>query len=738
MFNFDPYLENIIPVKDFDFNTLPSFTPSSQDDILRRLATQGKKRYYGSTSSMTGILSHFHYLLSRWRPLNTEMLPKDTPCRPSFTKITKSPAAVFLRWKNEDKTYAIDADKEYDGANVLSMMGRYMEKLLTLDKEKFELHRRSNSHLLQDKDKDGPECYHYSTIGDIVVRSQLDAYDPRLPGSGMFDLKTRAVLPIRMDSANYKWGMGYELRRQSGEWESYAREYADMIRATMLKYSLQVRMGRMDGIFVAYHNIKRIFGVQYVPINEIDVALHGQSDRVLGDQEFLASMQLLNKVLDKAVEKFPRQSIRLHFEARETLEPFMYVFAEPVTEEQVEAIQTATKERIETWEQEMLGKETSYTVSAASPEDPTESGLSAQKPDDAKEEEPTESPEPIVAQTSGPLFGMQVYVKSFVNGKPVERPTALKESDSWIMRFSLKEMTKENRVWTLYNMCKTRRKTLLNSIEDDDDTWFMKKIKTATQESIQWRKQLDKKDELAGNPIRMWDQASENRFDSPKASRDKYEVKTSRRKSKAKFTTEASSGESQIRVEAANPHNGSQQLTDGMVESRTETFSQDVAEPTEENPPEMIARLGEEQSNSEATGLAPALAKAIDESPYPSNELRAIIKGVITKFGTRNERSAKVRGQPGQQERRLLSLAITSLDLRVQLATRQRIALVKKARGPWERMGFTKQYWRSDIGEEKFLTIIPEKMKKAKLAAKGAGVVFHDSPHEPQRLESSI
>lgn len=36
------------------------------------------------------------------------------------------------------------------------------------------------------------------------MRSQLDCYDPRLPGTGVFDLKTRAALPIRYDIMNYE------------------------------------------------------------------------------------------------------------------------------------------------------------------------------------------------------------------------------------------------------------------------------------------------------------------------------------------------------------------------------------------------------------------------------------------------------------------------------------------------------------------------------------------------------
>ena len=36
------------------------------------------------------------------------------------------------------------------------------------------------------------------------MRSQLDCQDPRLPGSGVFDIKTRAALPIRLDMMNYE------------------------------------------------------------------------------------------------------------------------------------------------------------------------------------------------------------------------------------------------------------------------------------------------------------------------------------------------------------------------------------------------------------------------------------------------------------------------------------------------------------------------------------------------------
>lgn len=296
-----------MPVAQFDFNTLRQFSPPSKDPTLTKVTQDSFKKYLGSTSSMTGMLKHFHFLLSNWRALNFDMLSKAFPApHTNFTKMTRIPEALFLKYR-KDGTYAIDADKEFDGANILSMMGKYMEKLLTVDQESMERHRVGNSDKMTEADKLTHDSFHYSTMGDFVIRSQLDAYDPRLPGTGMFDLKTRAVIPIRMDTQDYTWGMDYEIRSLQGKWESFEREYHDMMRSTMLKYSLQVRMGRMDGIFVAYHNIARIFGFQYIGLDEMDRNLHGQSDQSLGDQEFLTSVFLLNKAFDRAVEKFPEQ-----------------------------------------------------------------------------------------------------------------------------------------------------------------------------------------------------------------------------------------------------------------------------------------------------------------------------------------------------------------------------------------------------------------------------------------------
>lgn len=312
VYNFNPYLQKIMPVTEFDYDALSQYQTSSQDNFLKNFAREQGKKYVGSTSSMTSTLMHFHYLLSAWRPLNIGMFSKDFPdTLQSFTALNRAPNAIFLRWKNG--TYAIDADKEYDDANVLMLLGRSMEKLMTMSVPEFEQYRKGNSQSIAAEQRTKPESYNYSAHGDFLLRSQLDAYDPRLPGTGMFDLKTRAVLSVRMQASDYEEMSGYEISSHQGQYESYEREHYDMMRSTALKYSLQARMGRMDGIFLAYHNVERIFGFRYMSLNEMDQALHGQSSRFLGNREFSLSLDLLNKVFDKAIEKFPGQVRRFSY-----------------------------------------------------------------------------------------------------------------------------------------------------------------------------------------------------------------------------------------------------------------------------------------------------------------------------------------------------------------------------------------------------------------------------------------
>ena len=356
VYNFDPYLTSIMPVEEFDFDALKEYITSSKDSTLQRISKEHGKKYCGSTSSMTSVLSHFHYLLSAWRKPNISSISRSLePDSTNFTRLLRSPAAAYARL-NDYGVYSFDADKEYDKENVLSMLGKSMEKLLTLPKEDYERYRHTRSHLITEEERNADEAYHYTTLGDFMMRSQLDAYDSRLPGTGVFDLKTRAVISIRMDVHDYRQFRGYEIKNRFGEYESFEREYFDLIRAAFLKYSLQVRMGRMDGIFLAYHNTQRIFGFQYVGLEEMDHALHGTTDRRLGDQEFKASVKLLNELLDRATQRFPGRSLRLHVETRETKVPLTYFFVEPVTEDDMKTDEEEAKRSVDNIQKDIMNR----------------------------------------------------------------------------------------------------------------------------------------------------------------------------------------------------------------------------------------------------------------------------------------------------------------------------------------------------------------------------------------------
>ncbi|RHZ51871.1 Pet127 family protein [Aspergillus thermomutatus] len=535
VFNFDPYLGSIMPVTEFDFDALKEYITSSRDETLRGIAAKEKKKYVGSSSSMTSVLSHFHYLLSSWRPIDARTLSQGFPDKlRTFTRLLRAPAAMFLRY--QDGAYAIDADKEFESANILMNLGKSLEKLLTLPKEDFERYRRTSTNKISPEEEQAiPEAYHYSTMGDFVMRSQLDAYDPRLPGTGMFDLKTRAVVSIRMDVRNFEHGLGYEIRNRFGSYESYEREYFDMIRAAFLKYSLQVRIGRMDGIFVAFHNIERIFGFQYVSLPEMDQSLHGQSDTALGDAEFQLSIALWNKILDKATAKFPKKSLRFHFETRDAQTPFMYIFAEPVTDDEIHAIQTKNEEKIEAYQRRILNLPSKERIKPTPP--PSVHTAESQPATPAKDETDESSdkeegpPQEISAaskvaqetpatsdgspasesqgapaeqaqeEATRDLLAMTLVIKNKMNGYYVERPTNFKASDKWTVQWELTEL-KQPQAQALYTACQKRRqKALAGPGEGESDiaaNVYIRKLREIARQGREFRQKEDELDREQG------------------------------------------------------------------------------------------------------------------------------------------------------------------------------------------------------------------------------------------------
>jgi hypothetical protein len=245
-----------------------------------------------------------------------------------FTRLTRAPVTILLSRKDND-IFSVEADKSFDTREtILSQLGKSMERMLTCTRNEFQ------TNLIQNQDQFNPssltpETYFYGKAESFLLRAQLDCQHPSLPRT-TFDLKTRATLAIRMDADNYHENLLYHIKYSHGLFASFEREYYDMLRAAFMKYSLQVRIGQMDGIFVAFHNTARVFGFQYISLEEMDSSLFGSS--TMGDQSFALSVQLLDKVLNQVVGDHSNSKyLRVTFAA----EDCKSIFVEEVTDPSV-------------------------------------------------------------------------------------------------------------------------------------------------------------------------------------------------------------------------------------------------------------------------------------------------------------------------------------------------------------------------------------------------------------------
>jgi len=85
----------------------------------------------------------------------------------------------------------------------------------------------------------------------------------------------------------------------SGTRGSYEREFYDMIRSAFLKYIFQTRIGQMDGIFVAYHNTRSIFGFEYIEREEMEACIFETPE--MADAAFEVCTSMYRLLLEKLV-----------------------------------------------------------------------------------------------------------------------------------------------------------------------------------------------------------------------------------------------------------------------------------------------------------------------------------------------------------------------------------------------------------------------------------------------------
>jgi len=110
---FSSFLEHIHQPEEVDFCRIPSYKPSSKDELLHSLAAQYNCRFKGSTSSVSGLLSHLYLMLSSFKKVNLESLSLDMQFQvPVFSRQNLKSSGIYIRPStNSQEIYSIDSDQ---------------------------------------------------------------------------------------------------------------------------------------------------------------------------------------------------------------------------------------------------------------------------------------------------------------------------------------------------------------------------------------------------------------------------------------------------------------------------------------------------------------------------------------------------------------------------------------------------------------------------------------------------
>lgn len=234
----------------------------------------------------------------------------------------------------------------------------------------------------------------------------------------------------------------------------------------------------------------------------------------------------------------------------------MYIFAEPITDEEADAIQAtgkASEERFKRevvglgvdpndgelqaeWhniqdrlDEEIKGDQASELVTKGDEDALGESAAEIEESEDIEEEveddveeteddseaeesvEETEDVEQEVQDikdkpesvSGGPLAGWTLAIRNKVNGDYVHRPEKLKPEDDWSIEYHIRELP-EDSVWPLYNNVKDARGKLIGMDREKMRAsleHYRKIIHKYSQSGRVWRQEQDVIDEEIGQNI---------------------------------------------------------------------------------------------------------------------------------------------------------------------------------------------------------------------------------------------
>jgi len=214
----------------------------------------------------------------------------------------------------------------------------------------------------------------------------------------------------------------------------------------------------------------------------------------------------------------------------------MYIFAEPVTEEEADSIQSTKQTAQKAFARDIVGinrndpeiqkewhdiqdhvdtevdeDEIRGQVEDTEEVDETESddATLVENEDSTEDAEAVEDveknavEEDLAKTPTGPLMGWTLAVRNRVNGVYVERPENISPEDKWTVEYHIKEIAPEAR-WNLYSKVKDDRQKLIGRTEEGENTGlenYRRIIRNFSNRGRRWREQQDMADDQAEKQV---------------------------------------------------------------------------------------------------------------------------------------------------------------------------------------------------------------------------------------------
>ncbi|CAK72001.1 unnamed protein product (macronuclear) [Paramecium tetraurelia] len=278
-------------------NKFDVYVPPSKDITLQQFAKALNLRYCVSTSTFSNVLSQIFYLLSGFHGPDFSSIFEQFPDEPRKFMISQRKPTSALLHKVDENMYALDGDPGIFEEELIELLmsGKIVERQLTQDQEEFE-----NRYIKLDPSMPLVEDFHrfMELNNEMCLRSQIDCRN-RSENPIVFEIKARGACPIRYDYPNYRDYLDYEINQYKGLFQSFEREYYDLIRGAFLKWAIQLKIGRMDGAFVAYHNLLEIQGFEYIKSSEIYKRVFGTEE--FSDLSLLVGSRIATKLFDEII-----------------------------------------------------------------------------------------------------------------------------------------------------------------------------------------------------------------------------------------------------------------------------------------------------------------------------------------------------------------------------------------------------------------------------------------------------